>query len=272
MTNLLARKIWRNYPPFLNVEREEGDLYSLTEALLQGISTLDLDAGTAEKMMYLLTSAGEWVDHWGNYFNLPRLSGEPDELYKQRILWEVTRPKQTIQGIKELIIHYTGLSENEITIFEPFTQLKPTDFGATTDTTRLAGWEYWTWAVIDIRVPIQIDADLARRIQDTTKAYGVKVFITTQFDDLITFDPLSIVGETLSISNIHFDIIEVITITDTLGLTDGRLLVKDENNSLYDYILSYTTDWGEYGFGEGGFGDVPFGGRGIIYESLVYVG
>jgi hypothetical protein len=270
--SLLPRKIWRNYPPFFNTSQEEGELYTLTEALRQAIEEAGLDAEAGKKMMVLLTAEGKWVDRWGSYFGVERLDGEDDETYKKRIIWEVVRPKQTLQGIKECIAHYTGLSEDEVILFEPFIKLRPTDFGATTDTTRLAGWEYWTWAVIDIRVPIQIDADLARRIQDTTKAYGVKIFITTQSDDLITFDPLSIVGETLSISNIHFDIIEVITITDTLGLTDGRLLVKDENNSLYEYILSYTTDWGEYGFGEGGFGDVPFGGRGIIYESIVYVG
>lgn len=270
--SLLPRKIWRNYPPFFNTSQEEGEMYTLTEALRQAIEEAGLDAEAGKKMMVLLTAEGKWVDRWGSYFGVERLDGEDDETYKKRIIWEVVRPKQTLQGIKECIAHYTGLSEDEVILFEPFIKLRPTDFGAKTDTTRLAGWEYWTWAVVDVRIPVQIDEELIRRINETTKAYGVKVFITTQSEMELQFSSFSISQESLSFSETDFNVIKIVTISDSRGYTDGRLLGKEEVISLSEHILSYTTDWGEYGFGEGGFGEVPFGGRSIVFESIVYEG
>ena len=223
-------------------------------------------------MMYLLTSECEWVDHWGSYFNLPRFSGEPDELYKQRILWEITRPKQTIQGIKELIIRYTGLSENEIIIFEPFTQLKPTDFGAETDITRVYGWEYWTWAVIDIHIPLQFSFELSRKIQETTKAYGIKIVFTTHTGGIYDASDIS----TLLVSCDSSSVVNAIQIkygytTDYKGLTDGGLPFQSEFSTQYERIITFTlSSYENYGYGTGGYGSIPYGGTSFVYETLVF--
>ena len=79
-------------------------MYTITESLRQAIEEAKIDAETGKKMMYLLTAEGKWVDKWGDYFGVPRLENEDDETYKQRIIWEVTRPRQTIDGLKRLLV------------------------------------------------------------------------------------------------------------------------------------------------------------------------
>jgi len=291
--SLLTKKIWRNYPPFLHIpnkssstwddvinpaedelpDTQPDELYNITESLRQAIEEAGIDVETGKKMMYLTSAEGEWVDYWGSYFGVSRLANEDDDHYKQRIIGEVIRPKQTVEGIIDCIATYTGLDKSQIIVFEPFVKLRPLDFGATTDATYLAGWYYWTWAIIDIQIPIQIDEGLTRIINELTKAYGVKVFINTQSNIYITYPQFDITEEAHSLSEIDFNQIKVSYITDFFGYTDGRMLGKDVTESLWEYLLSYSVvDWGEYGFGDDEFGNIPFGGRSILFESILYEG
>jgi len=271
--SLLTKKVWRNYPSFLNTEQESEELYAITESLRQAIEEAGIDVETGKKMMYLASAEGEWVDHWGSYFGVSRLANEDDDHYKQRIISEVVRPKQTVEGIIDCIATYTGLDKNQIIVFEPFVKLLPLDFGAITDETYLSGWNYWTWAVIDIQLPVQINEELTRRINELTKAYGIKVFITTQSSIYITSPQFVINEEAFSLSEIDFNKIKVSYLTDFFGYTDGRMLGKDVAESLWEYLISYSlVDWGEYGFGDGEFGNIPFGGRSILFESILYEG
>lgn len=301
MRSLLTKKIWRNYPPFLHIpskisttwddvnelawddinhiswddlfSNQPDELYTITESLRQAIEEAGIDTETGKKMMYLASAEGEWVDYWGSYFGVSRLANEDDDHYKQRIISEVVRPKQTVEGIIDCIATYTGLDKNQIIIFEPFVKLRPLDFGAITDETYLAGWYYWTWAVIDIQIPVQIDEELTRIINELTKAYGVKVFITTQSNISITYPQFDIIEEAHSLSEINFNQIKVSYITDFFGYTDGRMLGKDVAESLWEYFFVYgVVDWGAYGFGDGEFGNVPFGGRSMVFESILYEG
>ena len=269
--SLLTKKVWRNYPSFLDTDNKSGELYALTESLHQAIEDAGLDMESGKKMMYLLTAEGKWIDHWGTYFGISRLENEDDESYKHRIIWEVARPRQTVQGIREYISKYTGLDEKEIIIFEPFIKLRPLDFGAKTDFTRLAGWDYWFWGIVDIQVPIQIDDTLDRAIEETTKAYGIKIIITTYEDYQITI-PSSSIYSAHSLSEIDFKLVKITAILDTKGYTDGRILIHHKATSLYEFIISYAVSLGEYGFGEDEFGLVPFGGSSVVYESILYEG
>ena len=270
--SLFNQKIWRNYPPFLNTKQESGELYTLTESLRQAIEEAGIDTEVGKKMMYLLTSEGKWVDYWGSYFGVERLENEDDENYKHRIIWEITRPKQTIQGIKELISYYTGLSENEILIFEPFTQLKPTDFGAMTDTTRVVGWEYWTWAVIDIHIPLQFSFELSQKIQEATKAYGIKVVFTTHTGGIYdTTESNDVLTEYRSSSVMNTLQMKYGYVTDSKGLTDGKFPSQHEYPTQYEGIISFSiTDYESYGYGVGEYGNIPYGGYSFLYESIVF--
>jgi len=176
--SLLTKKIWRNYPPFLNIGQESEELYTITESLRQAIEEAGLDAEAGKKMMYLLTAEGKWVDTWGSYFGVLRQEDEDDETYKRRIIWEVTRPRQTIEGLKQVISYYSGIPKNAIGIYEYFIEIQPVDFGAQADETRTVGIEQFNWGVINIITPKQISDDVKRKVEET-KAYGVRIFYET---------------------------------------------------------------------------------------------
>ncbi len=266
---LFTQKIWRNYPPFFNNNQESGELYTLTESLRQAIEEAGFDTDSGKKMMYLLTAEGKWIDYWGEYFKVERLENEDDETYKHRIIWEVTRPKQTLKAIQECITRYTGINESEILIFEPFTQLKPTDFGAESDTIRAYGWEYWTWAVIDIHIPLQFSFELSQKIQETTKAYGIKVVFTTHSGGIYnTADINDILSYYFSSSVVNTFQNKYGYITDFKGFTDGEFPSIHEYLTQYNGLISFSLiDYTNYGYGSGEYGNNPYGGSSFLNES-----
>ncbi len=214
--SLLTKKIWRNYPPFLNVDQKSEELYTITESLRQAIEEAGLDAESGKKMMYLLTAEGKWVDTWGSYFGVLRQEDEDDETYKRRIIWEVTRPRQTIEGLKQVISYYSGIPKNAIGIYEYFIEIQPVDFGAQADETRTVGIEQFNWGVINIITPKQISDDVKRKVEET-KAYGIRVFYET-------------------LSSIHTDATAL-----TTNISGTRLHLKHKERYIPLYMADY---WG----------------------------
>ena len=238
--SLLTKNIWRNYPPFFNTDQESGELYTITESLRQAIEEAKIDAETGKKMMYLLTAEGKWVDKWGAYFGVGRWENEDDEKYKQRIIWEVIHPRQTIEGLKQVISYYSGLPKEAIEIYEYFRELKPVDFGAQADENRTVGIEQFNWCVINIITPIQLNNEVKRKVEET-KAFGVKVYYETfsvVHTGVIDSRPI-IIGELRK--NEHKEILTPIYISDIFGLTDGstikHIFNSNYENKYIDYIL-----------------------------------
>lgn len=233
--SLLTKNIWRNYPPFFNTDQESGELYTITESLRQAIEEAKIDAETGKKMMYLLTAEGKWVDKWGAYFGVGRWENEDDEKYKQRIIWEVIHPRQTIEGLKQVISYYSGLPKEAIEIYEYFRELKPVDFGAQADENRTVGIEQFNWCVINIITPVQLNDEVKRKVEET-KAFGVKVYyeiLNAIYSDPIDSRP-TILGKLTR--NDHKEIPMPVYIADFHGLTDGQILKYIYNST---YVNSY---------------------------------
>lgn len=227
MSKLYNKRIWRNYPPYLNVEKENGVLHDLTESLLKAVDQGVMDLEAAEKMMYILTATGKWLDKFGDMYDIYRLTGEEDDDYRERILWEITRPKQTLQGLREVISFYgsiedTPIEPEAIDTFEPFYALAPLDEGCEADNTRIYDMSYWTWGVVDIRMPFFPSEDIKYRTNQT-KAAGVCLYFSATFED----DVDMYIERPVSTEDIFSSIIDVpshaVYITDTYGYTDKIL-------------------------------------------------
>lgn len=54
------------------------------------------------------TAEGEWLEDWGARYAVPRLTGEPDPAYANRIIAEVIRPRGNNVAIAAAISAYTG--------------------------------------------------------------------------------------------------------------------------------------------------------------------
>jgi len=239
--SLLTKKVWRNYPSFLNTEQESEELYAITESFRQAIEETGIDIETSKKMMYLLTAEGEWIDRWGDYFGVKRLENEEDENYKQRIIWEVIRPRQTIDGLKQVISYYSGIPKSAIEIYEYFRELSPVDFGARADVTRTVGIEQFNWCIINIITPAQLSNEVKRKIEET-KAAGIKVYYET-FSSLYTIiidSRPTIIGELRK--NKYKEISLPTYIADVFGLTDGNIIKYVVNSNFENKYTSYILD------------------------------
>lgn len=161
---------------------------AIYEALVIGKNGLD----DAKLAMALETATDEWLDFWGNHFNVLRTQKESDEFYRKRIIEEIISPKNTIPAIKKATSRYIKLHTNEdvrigdIKIFEPWTMLLITDSNGTIDGTgRMISYDYWNYSVIDIALPNSslITPGLIKYL-NAIKAAGIKLVfsIAPQWD------------------------------------------------------------------------------------------
>ena len=134
--------------------------------------------------MCLKTATGEWLDLWGSYFGIPRISpNETDEVYSDRIIEKIISPKATIPALKKSTskwLYYNYGSEykpEDIEITEPWKSLFITSQrGTISHFGRLPDSEYWTPGIIDIAIPdaSEMSKDLILYL-NTIKAAGVQI-------------------------------------------------------------------------------------------------
>lgn len=63
---------------------------------------------TALDQMTIQTADADWLDEWGGYFAVPRLSGELDAAYANRIIVEVMRPRGNNKAIEQALFEAFG--------------------------------------------------------------------------------------------------------------------------------------------------------------------
>lgn len=168
---------------------------AIWQALLDGNDGLNL----AKLEMSLKTASGEWLDYWGNFYGVIRLYEEDDDLYRVRIIEELTEPKNTRQAIQKATLRYikrkfpdTNMLEGEVSIFEPWTKLLKLDHRGRIDGDgRLISYEYWNYGVIDITLPDSsyISPELIDYIRKV-KAAGVSIVFSISPNWEVGIDPL----------------------------------------------------------------------------------
>lgn len=177
-SNLITKRIWRNYPSFLITEDRRSIIHSLTEAIRYSIELSEEGIRDASLMMYLETATGEYLDAWGEAFGIIRASGEDDDAYRQRILFELTALRQTKEGLQKIAAFYSKtLTEHEVVIFEPHTELHALSGQFRINRSIIPGYRYWTWAIIDIQTSRELSEEVKRHLE-ASKAFGIKIQYT----------------------------------------------------------------------------------------------
>lgn len=102
-------------------------LYGFRSILWAHLKALDLALADADHAMtallrqLILPQAREsWADYWGYHFGMPRLPGETDPAYTQRIIDEFYRARSNPVAMVKNVQRYTGA---EIELFEPWTRM-----------------------------------------------------------------------------------------------------------------------------------------------------
>jgi hypothetical protein len=68
--------------------------------------------------MSVPTADGEWLDEWGAYFSFSRIDGERDEVYGQRLIAEIIKPKQNNMAIAMAVRQAYGQSCTVLDVIE----------------------------------------------------------------------------------------------------------------------------------------------------------
>lgn len=89
-------------------------LYSYLESAAKELEDAETAVVEALKQLSIRDAAGNpsasgyWLDQIGSYYNVPRLTGEPDNVYGPRIIAEVLRPRANNVALEAAIKSYTG--------------------------------------------------------------------------------------------------------------------------------------------------------------------
>lgn len=176
----MARIIDRLAPFFYKKKDSElnPEIYAITNAMDRSLELLSEDVKKFIYECYLSTSTREWLDTWGEWFGIPRKSGEIDPDYRDRIIYIVLRPTTTISSILQLIYQQMDRDDIKVSIYEPFNNLKTFNKSKFSGSDRYRNQDYWRHSVIDIVSNIKIPADVQKQIE-LIKGAGIKVHYTT---------------------------------------------------------------------------------------------
>ena len=109
-------------------DKSNGDhLYGFRSILWAHLKALDWELGTADlalsamlRQLILPQAQETWADYWGYHFGMPRLPGETDADYTQRIIDEFYRARNNPLAMKKNVKRYTGA---DVDLFEPWTRM-----------------------------------------------------------------------------------------------------------------------------------------------------
>lgn len=167
----------------LNVDKNGQAKSIIIDGLFQALVMQNNGINLSFLEMALETATDDWLDYWGNTFNVPRDYKEQDNPYRKRIIEEIISPKSTLSAMKSAAArkvnkdNNTDLIPESIRIFEPWTQLiKLDDRGYLDGAGRLISYDYWIYSVIDIALPDSnhITPELIKYL-NKVKAAGVKI-------------------------------------------------------------------------------------------------
>jgi hypothetical protein len=165
---------------FLQTIFKKGNGNSDHEAVLDSIGTALKSAGDdadlMKKELSIVDSEGEWLDEWGTWFGVSRLTNsETDESYLSRML-AVIEDKVTIPAIISGVKKVLG-DNTIIKIYEPYHEIRYFNVSTFSGEGRYQDGDYYRIGVIDVIINKPVTDDLVTFI-NLIKGAGVSVKFT----------------------------------------------------------------------------------------------
>lgn len=223
----------------LNIDADGRTKNIIVDAIYEGLVIGRNGLDIARLEMALETATDDWLDFWGNTYNVLRWNGESDDDYRIRIIEEITAPKNTIESIKQATARHlkrknrnSTIEAKDVRVFEPWTELFKLDVRGYLDGRgRLISYEYWNYSVIDVSLPDSslITPDLIRYL-NKIKAGGVKIAFTISPIWEVVIDPIREKRD----KNIYQKIWQQLYIYATDQFDGFRLLIDGASSKLMD--------------------------------------
>ncbi len=122
-------------------------------------------------------SEGEWADVWGSYYAIYRKSGESDNEYTTRIIYETLRAKVNHLALENILENDLG---DTVSIIEPWKQIFVTNKSNLNSTHHLYDGNFYAYCTIEIAS--SFPKALLQPIVEKNKAAGIRVWYREQVD------------------------------------------------------------------------------------------
>lgn len=147
------------------------------EAIDNQLSELEDDVKLMVSEMKIKEASGGWLDAWGDWYGVKRPNRTTsDDEYREFILREVTKPRNTIPGIVEEIERHLP-EGSTVRVHEPYVDIFRFNISEMNMTDRIQDERYTRHAVIDIIIDGPLPPNLADIVHEV-KAAGIKVYFT----------------------------------------------------------------------------------------------
>lgn len=120
------------------------------DALQKGLDDAEDGMYQAKLDSFLDTARGRWLDYWGSWLGLHRLSRD-DDTYREALKAHVLHKRDTIDAIREAIAKYLKTNISNIFIYEPFRDMFIWN-GSHWNTYKFWPSTYYRYAVIDVQI------------------------------------------------------------------------------------------------------------------------
>lgn len=161
-----------------------GELRNVTGAINASLNNTVLDIDQLNLQYEITTASGRWLDEYGSWFKIPRLSNESDDSYRQRILAVASKPKNTIAALQQTMGTFlNGIAPTSIKIYEPYHNVRKFNSSTFSGPDRYQDDVYMRTAVVDVIVPSPgTITSSARDAMDQARAAGVKLYYTVLYE------------------------------------------------------------------------------------------
>lgn len=158
------------------------ELTALLTAHGIALDRIEDDIARALAELFLDTANAEWLDYWGEFFDVPRQEIESDAVYGARIVWETIRPRMDELSIEDV------LNDRDPTCYATaITPLKRVVFassrGRASQGWHVADGRYWHGDVVDVGVDNY--TSLVETVVQRNRAAGILAWVTTRIRQLL---------------------------------------------------------------------------------------
>lgn len=98
----------------------QSNLWTVLDAYGVAVDETDRHIVEGIAQLYIGSAEGEFLDYWGEFFDVPRNADEPDLDYRTRMIVEVLRPKSNKIAIENAISEVVG---DRVELYEPWRDL-----------------------------------------------------------------------------------------------------------------------------------------------------
>jgi hypothetical protein len=156
-------------------KKQDSEVSILSGAVDDSLSKVVSTMTDMEVQSVITSSTGEWLDSWGQRFNVYRNTNEVDSLYRTRILGQVLNAKGTVPALIDAVKRALG-DDTVVTVEETYNDLRMFNISTFSGTGKYQDSDTVRLGVVKIIINKAPNTQLAEEIFKS-RAAGINIII-----------------------------------------------------------------------------------------------